>query len=310
MAETAEKLITGEAAGDRFEDAPSSEDGLTFEEATAVFRGRGADFGCVGGLTTPDGAFTNLALVLSDQCPQTTRVMRYEDGAGSPETGELGGSVLGQYQALEDLPRRLGEEGFPEDVLRNVIVNAFVHRDWSLNAPVMVNVRGDAVEVLSPGGVPHDFTVDDVLGEVLPPRNPRLLAVFRRLGLARGSGAGLREFLHLTEEDASHVRASGNTFRVKVAKNFSPDVKAEKRCPPSVKAAKTGSRSLPNAKVSEEIGQVFAYLQEHGEINDAELMGLLGVKKMRAMQVTHWMQKLGQIDVIGFGSERTYRLRR
>jgi ATP-dependent DNA helicase RecG len=85
---------------------------------------------------------------------------------------------------LANLARHDALRGFPPGMVKEMVLNAMVHRDWSPAArslPVRVQVAGRRLEVANPGA----------LGSADWPPNPRLRALVRHLGLARGQGKGL-----------------------------------------------------------------------------------------------------------------------
>ncbi|GBC97000.1 hypothetical protein HRbin16_02816 [bacterium HR16] len=89
----------------------------------------------------------------------------------------------------------------PEEALREFIVNALVHRDYTLSSPVRVFVLDDRIEVHSPGGLPNSVTVEMVkagLAHVL--RNPHIYTFFRRAGLVTDTGNGVRRAMRLVKE--------------------------------------------------------------------------------------------------------------
>ena len=70
-----------ETNGDNYEDMRSLEQELTFEKATAEFSKRTMEFGEVQmktlGLIDSDGLYSNLALLLSDQCPHIIKAATF-----------------------------------------------------------------------------------------------------------------------------------------------------------------------------------------------------------------------------------------
>lgn len=94
-------------------------------------------------------------------------------------------------------PRRV--EGFenedqpelPLDALREVVVNAVVHRDYVIRAPIRVLVYDDRVEVRSPGPPPNTVSVESMLSGVHVVRNPHLYTRLYRAGLVSELGSGL-----------------------------------------------------------------------------------------------------------------------
>ncbi len=106
----------------------------------------------------------------------------------------------------------------PEAALREVIVNALVHRDYAIAAPIRVFILDDRVEVRSPGGLPNTVTVEMVkfgLAHVL--RNPLLYTFFYRAGYVTDTGNGLRRVIRLVQEATGQeplLKEEGNEWVV------------------------------------------------------------------------------------------------
>jgi ATP-dependent DNA helicase RecG len=80
----------------------------------------------------------------------------------------------------------------PREALRELLVNALAHRDYTVAAPVRVFVFDDRVEIRTPGGLPNSVTVEAVrLGAAHVLRNPTIYTLFSRYGLVTGVGSGV-----------------------------------------------------------------------------------------------------------------------
>lgn len=80
----------------------------------------------------------------------------------------------------------------PDVALREVLVNALAHRDYTITAPVRIFVFDDRVEIRTPGALPNSVTVAAIrLGAAHVMRNPILYTLFSRLGLVTGIGSGI-----------------------------------------------------------------------------------------------------------------------
>ena len=82
-----------------------------------------------------------------------------------------------------------GESEINPSVLEEILVNALVHRDYFINAPIRVLVFDDRVEVVSPGSLPNHLTVEKILAGNTNIRNP-VLATFVAKGLLPYHGLG------------------------------------------------------------------------------------------------------------------------
>ncbi|GIX46080.1 MAG: ATP-dependent DNA helicase [Candidatus Tectimicrobiota bacterium] len=102
----------------------------------------------------------------------------------------------------------------PEKALREFVVNALVHRDYTVHAPIRLFILDDRVEVRSPGLLPNTVTVEMIrhgLAHVL--RNPLLYAFFLRAGFVTDTGNGFRRAMLLVREAVGRepiIREEGN----------------------------------------------------------------------------------------------------
>jgi ATP-dependent DNA helicase RecG len=84
---------------------------------------------------------------------------------------------------LESMPV-VGTEGFervsyPRESIHEIITNAVLHRDYSLNDEIHVRVFNNRIEVQSPGTLPGHVTVNNILDERFS-RNPRLVRLINK----------------------------------------------------------------------------------------------------------------------------------
>ena len=93
-------------------------------------------------------------------------------------------------------PERYPE--LPEEALRETLVNALAHRDYTVSAPVRLLIYDDRVEVRTPGGLPNMVTIAAIkLGAAHVLRNPTVYTLFSRLGLVTGIGSGVYRTIQL-----------------------------------------------------------------------------------------------------------------
>jgi ATP-dependent DNA helicase RecG len=90
---------------------------------------------------------------------------------------------------------------FPPLALREGLVNAFCHRDYSIpGGAVSVGIFDDRLEITSTGALPPGITVEDLKREhTSRPRNPLLAEVFYRRGLIERWGRGTQKIVELCQ---------------------------------------------------------------------------------------------------------------
>jgi ATP-dependent DNA helicase RecG len=80
----------------------------------------------------------------------------------------------------------------PEEALRELLVNALVHRDYTIPAPIRVLMFDDRLEIHTPGHLPNTVTIESILlGASHVLRNPTLYILFYRSGLVTHLGSGV-----------------------------------------------------------------------------------------------------------------------
>ncbi|WP_245746993.1 RNA-binding domain-containing protein [Paraburkholderia lycopersici] len=81
---------------------------------------------------------------------------------------------------------------YPPDALREAIVNALAHRDWTRNLEVEIVAYTNRLEVLSPGALQNSMTVEKMLAGQRSPRNTTIVGVLRDYGYVDARGMGVR----------------------------------------------------------------------------------------------------------------------
>ncbi len=112
-----------------------------------------------------------------------------ERAIGFVEKHSLHGAVIGRA-------RRREAWSLPPEAVREAIVNAVVHADYSQRgAPLRVSIFDDRLEVDSPGLLPFGLTLEDLPLGVSKLRNPVIGRVFHELGLVEQWGSGVQRMI-------------------------------------------------------------------------------------------------------------------
>ncbi len=78
----------------------------------------------------------------------------------------------------------------PEEALREVIINAIAHRDYSLSGPIKIAIYDDRIEVFSPGNFPGPLKIEELESGITYIRNHVICRVLRELGYIEKLGSG------------------------------------------------------------------------------------------------------------------------
>jgi ATP-dependent DNA helicase RecG len=94
---------------------------------------------------------------------------------------------------------RIDEPLFPLEALREALVNAFCHRDYSYpGGSVSLALFDDCLEIWSEGSLPFGITIEDLKCDHLSrPRNPLIAEAFFRRGLFERWGRGTQKIIEL-----------------------------------------------------------------------------------------------------------------
>jgi len=88
--------------------------------------------------------------------------------------------------------RRELEWFYPSDAVREVLINALAHRDWTRFVDIEVGIYSDRLEVISPGALQNSMTVNKMVLGQRSPRNPIIMEVLRDYGYVDARGMGVR----------------------------------------------------------------------------------------------------------------------
>jgi len=116
---------------------------------------------------------------------------------------------------------------YPEGALREVLVNALAHRDYSIaGTDVMLSIFSDRLEVQSPGRLPNTVSVDGLRSGMRYARNQTLVNVMRDYGYVDARGMGIRnKVIPLMKEHngtSPEFIEEENRFTVRLWKEGSP----------------------------------------------------------------------------------------
>lgn len=291
---------------DSYEEMRSLEQELTFNTAAETFEKHNIPFSedkykALGIVSISDSLFTNLGLIISDQCRHTIKaaVFADEENISFIDHREFGGSVFSQienafeYIMLNNKNRsvfsgidRIDIPDYPEAAIREALLNAVVHRDYGFSGSIIVNINNKCIDIISIGGLVLGLSEEDIMNGISQPRNRNLAEMFHRLNYIESYGTGIRKIISLYSDQTvkPEISITPNSFRI----------------------------SLPNrnngnpvtANVPSQYQTVIDYLKGHGSMTEEELQELLGIKRTRAYTLYKAMEKEGFITVLGKGSDK------
>ena len=124
--------------------------------------------------------------------------------------------ILGNLRHIQG-SGSVNSEGEPEIArvaIEEIVANALIHRDYFVPAPVRVFVFSNRVEIVSPGHLPNNLTVENIKNGNSNIRNPILASFAAKLLPYRGLGNGVRRVLKLHPHVDFLDDRAGNDFKV------------------------------------------------------------------------------------------------
>ncbi len=310
---TAIRRMIKETDGDRFEEMRSLEQNLTFKKAEEEFANRNIKFGPnqmkTLGIMTQDGVYTNLGLLLSDQCVHTIKAAVFEGTNQNQfkDRKEFTGSVFQQMEEVYDFIdfrnqihstfeklRRIDRRDYPEVAVREALLNLLVHREYSFRASTFISIYTDRIEFTSIGGLVSGVTLKDVTMGISVCRNTKLANIFYRLELIEAYGTGILKIMDAYDGTGKvpRIETSDNAFKM-ILPNLNAKVEQEK----------STDTDLENRTAEE---KVIALAKEHGAVTRKEAEAFLGISQTTCGRLLKQMTANGQLIQMGKGKNTRY----
>lgn len=311
-----------ETGGDSYESARSLNQQLTFEKSSAFFQKRKVNFGKTQMRTLhligEDNMYTNLAFLLSDQCTHMIKLAVFE---GSKKTifrdrRELSGSLLEQSEAAFDyIDRynrtrsefsgldRLDIRDYPPEAIREALLNAIVHRDYSYRSPTLISIFEDRMEFVTIGGLVKGITLDDVKLGVSVLRNQYLANIFYRLKLIEAYGTGILKINECYEDYKVKpiIETTDNAFKITLPnRNFHEDQNSH-----LFYAVQHGGATSMSKKESR-IHDVLKLCRSQGSIVRTDVESSLNISQSTAILLLRELVKDGVLIKKGKGKNIRY----
>lgn len=315
--DSAIRRMIKETDGGCFESMRSLNQALSFEATEKEFRLRNVEFGAQQmrslKLIDRDGLYTNLALLLSDQCTHTIKVAVFQgtDQVIFTDRREFGGSLMEQMNAVYDFIdfrnrtratieklTRIDTRDYPEIAVREALLNLLVHRDYAYSASALISIYEDRIEFVSIGGLVPGIELEDVMAGISVCRNQELANVFYRLHLIEAYGTGLGKILraYKGKTEQPTISATNNSFKI-----ILPNINRKDEMKEAVEnGITTAVEANPETRPADDTAQqILQYAQTHGEITRADVEQLLGISAASASRRIRNLVTSKQLRQIG-----------
>lgn len=107
--------------------------------------------------------------------------------------------------------------------LREAIINAIVHNDYTREIPPVFEIFSDRIEITSDGGLIYGQSEEDFFSLASMPRNRELMRVFKDVGLVEQLGSGMSRILKVYDKNIFHI----SPHSIKVVFPYSEELKVD-----------------------------------------------------------------------------------
>jgi ATP-dependent DNA helicase RecG len=298
-----------ETDGEKYEEVRSLNQDLTFAEAEQVFQANDVPFGLNQQKTlhiqTPTGIYTNLGLLLSDQSVHTIKIAVFEGHEKEvfKDRREFSGSLLGQLNAayafldmynhthaeVKGLYRN-DRRDYPEEALREALLNALVHRDYAFQASILISIFDGRVEFVSVGGLIQGISLDDIMLGISIPRNVNLANIFYRLRLIEAYGTGIPKIIRSYADCPRKpvLQATDNAFKITLPNR------------------NVGYKASSNTVLTWNESKILALLEDQQTIIRKDVEAALSVSQALAVRLIKGLLDKGVLRAVGQGKNMRY----
>ncbi len=212
--EDAIRMMIKMTDGDSFENNRSLIQELAFSSLNKEMSLRQLEFSQVQmknlGILSIDDIYTNMGLLVSDQCKHSIKfaVFQGTDKLVFKDRKELTGSLFDQLaDAFKTIDfynstkatfhelLRTDERDYPEDAVREALLNAIVHREYAFSGSTIINLYSDRLEIISLGGLVSGMSLEAAMLGASQPRNEKLANLFYRMKLIEAYGTGISKII-------------------------------------------------------------------------------------------------------------------
>ena len=187
-------------------------------------------------------------------------------------------------------PQRSEKLEIPKKAIRETLLNAFIHRNYHIQAPTKIAVWSDRIEVFSPGSFPGPIDVNNLRTGRSYIRNPHICKAFREAGYIEKLGSGF--IVMLDSYQAYHLPSpqviDGGDYVKCVLSRPSPQQKY--------------------VELEDLQSQILALFQSHPELPVKEIIKTLGVPRTTLHRALTSLLDSGIIERIGRTHATRYRL--
>lgn len=185
--------------------------------------------------------------------------------------------------------RREEKLEIPEVAIREVLLNAIVHRNYHISAPIKIAIYDNRIEVFSPGDFPGPINDSNLLSGLTYIRNPGIGKIFRQGKYIEKLGSGFHNLFN------SYKTWELKTPEVIEGENYIKCILPREKL-----------KSLQDADTSSEEATILNLFGLANEITIADVIKALGIPRATAGRRLNSLVVAGKLQKIGSGKATRY----
>lgn len=126
------------------------------------------------------------------QISETGQKQLVDDGLIEKFSSAIESLITMESAVIDKHMRREKTWYYPWEAIRETVINALVHRDWTRSVDIEVTNYSNRIEIISPGKLPNSMTVTKMKAGQRSPRNPLIMEILRDYGYVDSRGMGVR----------------------------------------------------------------------------------------------------------------------
>lgn len=211
----------------------------------------------------------------------------------------------------------------PPKAIRELLINAVIHRNYEISSSVQVAVYDERVEISSPGTLYGTITLEEALSGRSSIRNKTLARTLEKVNVLEGWGSGFQRITSMCQEygiPQPEFLEIGDMFRVNLYRRHESKNGDKSAINPEI-----GDKSAINSKIGDKSAtitkngdksainhknKIVAFLMEHEEARAQEIAAYIGLKISRTKDYLSELVDEGKIIPNGANKNRTYSLKK
>lgn len=281
---------------------------LTFAQLKIYYQERGLElnqyFANSLELLTPEGKYNYIAYLLADENGVSIKVAKYAgtDKVDLIENEEYGycSLIKATNQVLEKMKienitktkvtgtKRIEQNLIETVPMREALINAVVHNDFSHEIPPVFEIFHDRIEFTSYGGLIQGQSKEDFFSCSSMPRNRELMRVFKDVGLVEQLGSGMSRILQFYDKSIFEI----SDHFIKVIFPFSLPYEKQNIANGDESGDENGDENGGENKI-------LYLIQEHPDITAKEMSKQTGFSTRKISRIIKKLREAEKITRIG-----------